>query len=259
MKTEINLAVKQASGKSVFLETETNPVAEDAYTETVILETEVKPAEKKTSLKTKLLASLIALVIMSAFAFAAHILLTRQRTISTGNARVTTDLIYITAMAPGVLERFNVYSGMRVDAGKMIGWLRRGESFRSPIDGIIVSTHVVVDQHIRPMEPLAVIACLNNLHIQANFYESDIQDIRLGQPVAVTLDGVRGRTFAGRVRYIRRITELELAGGPIMVQTGTFRRITHTIPVEITVTDDVDLSVFLGTNARVSLSVIAGE
>jgi multidrug resistance efflux pump len=41
-----------------------------------------------------------------------------------------------------------------------------------------------------------------------------------------------------------------------MVQTGTFRRITHTVPVEITITDDVDLSLFLGTNARVSLPVL---
>jgi len=223
------------------------------------METENKPATEGKNSNTKFLAVVITIVVIAAIAFAAYILLTRQRTISTGNARVTTDLIYITAMMPGVLERFNVHSGMRVEAGQIIGWLHRGESFRSPIDGIVVSTHAVVDQHIRPMEPLAVIADINNLHIQANFYESDIQDIRPGQPVAVTLDGVRGRTFAGYVRYIRRITELELAGGPIMVQTGTFRRITHTIPVEIVVTDDVDLSVFLGTNARVSLPVLADE
>ena len=222
------------------------------------METESKPAAGK-SPGAKFLAAVIAAAIIAAIAFAAHVLLTRQRTVSTGNARVTTDLIYITAMAPGVLERFSVYSGMRVEAGQIIGWLHRGESFRSPVDGIVVSTHAVMDQHIRPMEPLAVIADTGNLHVQANFYESDIHDIRPGQAAAVTLDGVRGRTFAGYVRYIRRITELELAGGPIMVQTGTFRRITHTIPVEIVVTDDVDLSVFLGTNARVSLPVLAGE
>jgi len=212
--------------------------------------------EKKKSKTFKLLAVILSVVLILGAAFAAYTLLTRQRTISTGNARVTTDLIYITANMPGVLERFTAETGMQVEAGQVIGWLRGGESFRSPIDGIVVSTHVVEEQHIRPMEPLVVIADTGNLHVQANLYESDIQDIKLGQPVAVTLDGVRDRTFAGYVRNISNITELELAGGAVMVQTGTFRRITHTVPVEVGITDDVDLYNFLGTNARVSIPVL---
>jgi len=215
--------------------------------------------EKKWSLKGKILGIVIALIALGGIGYTAYVILSGQRTISTGNASVRTNLIYITANAPGYLERFNVYSGMLVETGQILGWLQGGEPFRSPIDGIIVNTQAVVGQQIRPMEPLATIADVNNLHIQANIYESDIQDIKLGQPVAVTLDGVRGQTFAGYVRYINRITELELAGGAIMVQTGTFRRITHTIPVEIAITDDIDLSHFLGTNARVSLPVLSSE
>jgi len=212
--------------------------------------------ENKKSKVNMAIAIVLAIVIIAGGAYAAFVLLTGQRTISTGNAFATTTYIYITANMPGYLERFNVYSGMQVEAGQVLGWIRGGESFRSPIDGIVVDVSATPSQQIRPMEPLATIACTANLHIQANFYESDIQDILLGQPVAVTLDGLRGQTFAGYVRYIGRITALELAGGAHMMQTGTFRRITHTIPVEIAVTDDVDLSLFLGTNARVNLPVL---
>ena len=217
---------------------------------------ENKPVAKKRNIKNMIFAGALILVFIAGGAFAAYVILTGQRTINTGNARVTTDLIYIAANAPGYLERFNVYSGMNVEAGQILGWLQGGESFRSPVDGVVVRVQAGAGQQVVPMEPILVIADVSNLHIQANIYESDIQDLRIGQPVAVTLDGVRNHTFSGYVRYISRITELELVGGAIMVQTGTFRRITHTVPVEITITDDVDLSLFLGTNARVSLPVL---
>jgi multidrug resistance efflux pump len=218
--------------------------------------TTAQPEEKKGNAKNIIIGLVVALVFIAGAAFAAVSILGGQRTISTGNAAVRTDLFYITTNMPGDLERFNVYSGMEVEAGQVLGWLAGGESFRSPVDGVVVSVNAAQGQHVRPMESLLAIADMNNLHIQANIYESDIMDIRLGQPVTVTLDGVRGQTFTGHVRYIRRITELELAGGALMVQTGTFRRITNTVPVEIVLSDDVDLSLFLGTNARVSIPVL---
>ncbi|MCL2224867.1 MAG: efflux RND transporter periplasmic adaptor subunit [Defluviitaleaceae bacterium] len=202
------------------------------------------------------LIGVMSLAIIAAVGMAAFIILSGQRTINTGNARVTTNYVTVAASMPGALERFTLYEGKRVEEDQVVGWIQHGETFRSPINGVVVSTNVVEGQHIMPMQPLATIADVNNLHIQANLYESDIQDIILGQPVAVTLDGIRGQTFAGYVSNISRITEVELHGGAIVVQTGTFRRITRTLPVEITITDDIDLSLFLGTNARASFPVL---
>lgn len=223
------------------------------------ISTDIVEENKKWSLKSKILGIIIAFITLGGISFSAYIILSGERTISTGNANVTTELIRITATTPGLLERFDIYEGMRVEAGQIIGWVQYGETFRSPIDGIVVRTSATTGQYILPMEVLATIADINDLHIRANLYESDVQDIRLGQPVAVTLDAVRGQTFAGYVRNIGRITDLELAGGAIMVQTGTFRRIAHTVPVEVVITDDVDLSYFLGTNARVSLPVLSSS
>ncbi|MCL1996395.1 MAG: efflux RND transporter periplasmic adaptor subunit [Defluviitaleaceae bacterium] len=212
---------------------------------------------KKKSKKAIVLGVIIALITLGGGAFAAYIILAGQRYINTGNARVTTDLITITPLTPGLLERFNVYEGMQVETGQILGWIQNGETFRSPVSGIVVDTNAVTGQYIMPMQPLATIADTSNIHIQANIYETDIQDIQLGQPVAVTLDGLGNQTFGGYVRSISRITQVELAGGVIAVQMGTtFRRITHTVPIEIALTSNVDLSYFLGTNARVSLPVL---
>jgi len=212
--------------------------------------------KKKKSLKSIMLIIAITLSLLGGVSYAGYVLLAGGRTVSTGNARVTTDLFNITATMPGTLERFDIYEGMIVEEGQILGWVQHGETFRSPVDGMVINTNASAGQYILPMVPLATIADINNLHIQANLYETDILDMQLGQPATVTLDSLGSRTLTGYVRNINRITELELAGMPMIVNTGTFRRIIQTVPVEITIIDDVDLSFLIGTNARVSLPVL---
>jgi len=179
----------------------------------------------------------------------------RARHVTTGNARVTADLITLRATSPGFLERFVLYEGREVREGEILGWIENGESFRSPVNGTVVDTNVTIGQHILPMEALATIADMSNIHIQANIYETEIQNVRLGQPVTVTIDAFGNRRFNGYVSNISRINQAELAGMPVALFTGTFRRFTHNVPVRITITDDVNLSYVLGASARVSLPV----
>ena len=183
-------------------------------------------------------------------------MLTRPQHINTGNARVTTNYITISSLTPGLLERFTLYEGRRVREGEILGWIQNGESLRSPANGIVVNTNATINQHILPMEALATIADTSNIHIQANIYETYINDLKIGQPATITIDGYGNRQFGGYVRNISRINSAELAGMTTFLNTGgTFRRITHTIPVEIAITDDVDLSYFFGASARVSILV----
>lgn len=227
--------------------------AADTTLTTVEVSTQSPVKTSKQSLITWLI---VGLVTLGGGGFAAYTVWGGQRTITTGNARITTDLIHITATLPGLLERFDLYDGMKVYEGQVLGWLQQGETFRSPIDGIIVNTTASLGEHILPLVPLATIADLNNLHIQANLYESDIRYIQLGQPVSLTLDGLGNQTLAGYVRHISPISEQELAGVPTLVNTGTFRRITQTLPVEINLLGDWDVSHLIGTNARVSFPVL---
>jgi len=87
----------------------------------------------------------------------------RTRHVSTGNARVTADLITLRSTSPGFLERFTLYEGRSVREGEILGWIENGESFRSPVNGIVVDTNVTVGQHILPMEALATIADMSNM------------------------------------------------------------------------------------------------
>jgi len=174
--------------------------------------------------------------------------------LTTDNARVTTTLIAITADRPGPLQRFTLYEGRRVDENEVLGWVENGEAFRSPFEGVVVQSNAVQDQIVTPMENLAVIADINDLHIQANIEETDIGTIRVGQPAIVTIDPFGSRQFHGYIAEIGRVTAAELTGQALFFNTGgTFTRVTHLIPVKINITDDINLENFIGVNARVRI------
>ena len=172
--------------------------------------------------------------------------------LTTDNARVTTNLIAITANMPGQLERFNLYEGRHVKENEVLGWVENAEALRSPVNGLVIHTNAVQDQVVAPMEPLAVIADTGRIHIQANIEETDILRLQPGQPAIVTIDGLGNRQLSGYISNIGRITQAELTGTALFFNTGgNFTRITHLIPVEVTILDDIDLNNLIGVNARV--------
>jgi len=218
-----------------------------------------KTAEKETtekkSIKGKVIGLLIlALVLAGGAGVGFYFLNQSTNYLTTDNARVTTNLVHISANAPGTLERFNLYEGQTVSENDVLGWVENGEPLRSPVNGMVIHTIAVQDQTVSPLEPLAVIADTGRLHIQANIEETDIMRLQLGHPAIVTIDGLGNQQFSGYVAEIGRITQAELGGHTLFFNTGgNFTRVTHHIPIEINITDDVDLSNMIGVNARVRI------
>jgi len=173
----------------------------------------------------------------------------------TNNARITARLIYITTPVPGVLERFTPHRGRYVEKNEVLGWVKNGPAMRSPVAGVVLHTNAVQNQMISPQEQLAVIADINDIHIQANIEETHLARVQLGQPVVFTIDTFGNRQFTGYVSEIGRITQAELVGNPLFFTTaGTFTRVTHLVPIKINITDDIDLSGLIGINAAVRIT-----
>jgi RND family efflux transporter MFP subunit len=172
----------------------------------------------------------------------------------TDNARVTTTLIAITPTLPGVLERFTVYEGQYVFENEILGWVENDEAMRSPVDGLVIHTNAVQNQAVSGMEPVAVIADINDIHIFANVEETDIARIEVGQAAFVTIDTFGNRQFTGYVREVGNITAAELTGNAVFFNTGgNFTRVTHLIPIRINLVDDIILDNVIGVNARVRI------
>ena len=174
--------------------------------------------------------------------------------ISTDNARVTTTLVSVMPNAPGVLERLTVYEGGRVERNDILGWVENAEAMRSPINGLVINVDAVQEQIVSPQIPIAIIADTSNIHIQANIEETDIARLYQGQPAIVTIDTFGNRQFSGYISEIGRATNAELSGSALFFNTGgTFTRVTHLIPIEIVLSEDVDLEYLIGVNARVRI------
>ena len=218
---------------------------------------------KKGKSKTAILLGLAAILAIGA-GIGFHFIRQSMTYLITDNARVTANLIHISSNTPGTLERFSITEGQLVEENQVIGWVEHGEAMRSPVDGVVVHTSAIQDQSVLPMEQLAVIVDTSSIHIQANIEETDIMQVRVGQPVSITIDGLGNRQFSGYISEIGHITQAELAGTALFFNTGgTFTRVTHLIPVKINIIDDpaapVDLTRLIGVNARVRIPVAAGE
>jgi multidrug resistance efflux pump len=132
--------------------------------------------------------------------------------------------------------------------------VENNESFRSPFDGIVVRSNARQDQTVSPMESIAVIADLNNLHIQANVEETYINRVQIGEQVTVTIDAFGRQQFSGYVYAIGRVTDAELTGTAMFFNTGgTFTKVTQLVPVRIHITDDINLENYIGLNAAVRI------
>ncbi|MCL2225568.1 MAG: efflux RND transporter periplasmic adaptor subunit [Defluviitaleaceae bacterium] len=164
--------------------------------------------------------------------------------IATDNAHVATTTVPIPATGSGVLERFSLQEGQHVTAGEVLGWVEGADAMRSPVDGLVIQTHAVQGQRVSPMETVAVISDASNVHIQANIEEGDILNVYVGQKVYVRIDTFGRHQFEGRVAGI---------GATALPPRGFATRATLLIPVEIHLTDDVDLARLIGVNASVHI------
>ena len=227
-------------------------------TEKPVNENEKKEAEnpdKKMSKKGKVMLVLTLTLVLVAGASTAVFLIHRSASyLTTDNARVRTNLAYVVPNMPGRLERFLVYEGRHVLADEVLGWVEGDTSLRSPFDGIVIYSNATQGQTVNAMQSLAVIADINRIHIQAYIQETDITRLRLGQSAFVTIDGLGSQRFDGYIANIGRITQAELTGQTLFFNTGgTFTRVTHLIPIEVHLTDEVNLAGLIGVNARVRI------
>jgi membrane fusion protein (multidrug efflux system) len=104
---------------------------------------------------------------------------------------------------------------------------------RAPEDGWVTSRNVEIGQVIQPNQPLFSLALAHHVWIVANIKETQFGAIRVGQPVRITVDALRGREFRGRVESIGSATGSTTALLPPDNATGNFIKVVQLVPVRI--------------------------
>jgi membrane fusion protein (multidrug efflux system) len=134
---------------------------------------------------------------------------------------------------------------------------------RAPADGWVVNwttgPTVEVGQVVQPNQPLLYITG-TRVWVMANVKETELGRIRVGDPVRITVDALRGRTLHGHVASIGSTTGSTTALLPPDNATGNFVKVVQLVPVRIefdhdpTFYDgDPDSQIPVGVSAEVAI------
>ncbi|MDE3020680.1 MAG: HlyD family efflux transporter periplasmic adaptor subunit [Pseudomonadota bacterium] len=104
----------------------------------------------------------------------------------------------------------------------------------APVSGVIARRQVQVGQRVSAGVPLMVIIPMNQLWVDANFKESQLADVRIGQPVKLESD-VYGKhyIFHGSVEGIDAGTGSVFSLLPAQNATGNWIKVVQRVPVRI--------------------------
>ena len=218
------------------------------------MENEKTPNRGELSKKTKEIAgAVLASGILALLCILSYFYWERNTYLSTQNAKVTAGTYNIMPTNTGRLTRWTVREGDTVTENEVIGRVENNSYLRSPVSGRVVRSSVTVNQLVLQTEVIGVIADTSDMYILANIEETDIAKVRIGQNVSVKMDVFPGTTFDGFVAEIDMLTQDALSGGFNLTTSGTFSKTIKLIPVKILLNDNIDLSMFLGTNAIIRI------
>jgi membrane fusion protein (multidrug efflux system) len=104
----------------------------------------------------------------------------------------------------------------------------------APVSGVVSRRNVQVGQRIAAGTPLMSIVPLEQLWVDANFKESQLEDIRVGQSVTLTADVYGNRVVLhGLVAGLDAGTGSAFALLPAQNATGNWIKVTQRLPVRI--------------------------
>jgi membrane fusion protein (multidrug efflux system) len=116
----------------------------------------------------------------------------------------------------------------------------------APITGIVNKKNVDVGVNLSVGQDVLTVIPLTNLWVTANFKETQLDRMRAGQTVKITVDALGGRKFNGKVTQIGGATGSRLSLFPPENATGNYVKVVQRIPVRIDFTDfaheDADLA-----------------
>ena len=112
-------------------------------------------------------------------------------------------------------------------------------SVRAPVDGIFSNRLVNTGDFIAVGQRLGNVVPLDDVYIDANFKETQLQRIRPGQGVTISVDAYGHRKFAGIVDSISPAAGSVFTLLPPDNATGNFTKIVQRLPVRVRVPKEV--------------------
>ena len=154
------------------------------------------------------------------------------------------------AAIPGVDPR--IASAQAQRAGAELN-LSRTE-IRAPMAGKIgQADRLKIGQQAIGNLPMLTIVARHGTYIEANFKETDLTGMRVGQPARISFDAYPGVVLKGHVASIGAGTSSEFSVLPAQNATGNWVKVTQRVPVRIALDEDSPRELIAGISAVVTV------
>jgi membrane fusion protein (multidrug efflux system) len=148
---------------------------------------------------------------------------------------------------------------LQAEANLRAAWLALSRTrVLAPVSGYVVRRSVELGEQVTPATQMLAVVPERSLWIDANFKENQLGDLRIGQPVRVSVDMYGSRvTYHGKVLGLTAGTGSALAVLPTQNASGNWIKIVQRLPVRVGLAP-AELArhpLFLGLSADVDVSV----
>lgn len=131
----------------------------------------------------------------------------------------------------------------------------------APIDGVVAQRRARLGGYARVGEPLLTLVPLHAVYVEANFRETQLARVQVGQPVEIEVDALPGVVLAGHVESLGPASGVSFSPVPPHNATGNFTKIVQRLPVRIRLEPEQeairDLRVGMSVKPTINVDAIA--
>ena len=129
----------------------------------------------------------------------------------------------------------------------------------APATGIVSDKSVQIGQVVSPGQPLMRVANDSRVWVVANFKETQMGEMRVGQAAEVKVDAYPDKKFNAKVESVSPATGAKFSMLPPDNATGNFVKVTQRLPVKIAFTDQSDPATPLRPGMSVAVTVLKSK
>ena len=140
------------------------------------------------------------------------------------------------------------------NAGLQLSYAR----ITAPAAGVIAKRNAETGALVQPGQSLMSIVPDRDVWVTANLKETQLANVRTGDPVEFTVDAYPGRKFSGRVESLSPATGARFSLLPPDNATGNFTKVVQRVPVKIAVDQPSDTTHLLRPGMSVDVDIATG-
>jgi len=125
----------------------------------------------------------------------------------------------------------------------------------APIEGVVSRKSIEIGQQVQAGQPLMAIVPLHRAYIEANFKETQLTHVRVGQPAEIRADIYPDQVYRGEVESLSGGTGSAFSLLPPENATGNWVKVVQRLPVKIVFTESPPTTLPLRVGLSVEVSI----